>query len=171
MVDTRNSKNGRAKEPIPRIKDLIPQAKAMHPQSPELGSPRRDQSPDSDATQRLILTSENEAAGLDGAEFEVDPGEKIEDFDWYALEERYHAAMDNGFHIEKGLTNEWAKLMKTFEIWHNAGKDHEVDRSFKRLKTRVAHVQHSEYNLERTRSHYMHVVKAFESALELLNTR
>ncbi|KAF2806882.1 uncharacterized protein BDZ99DRAFT_366395, partial [Mytilinidion resinicola] len=97
-----------------------------------------------------------------------DPSERIEDFNWGELEDRYHEAMDKNIDVEQQLTEEWANLMNFFSIWQDASKHHEVDRSFRRLRTRMAHVQNSEENLEKTRNHYIHVVKAFESALDLL---
>ncbi|OCK80524.1 hypothetical protein K432DRAFT_443091 [Lepidopterella palustris CBS 459.81] len=61
--------------------------------------------------------------------------------------------------------------MNFFTIWADTSQSHEAERSFKRLRTRMAHVQNSEEKLETTRLHYIQVVKAFESALQLLNKR
>lgn len=44
-------------------------------------------------------------------------------------------------------------------------------RALKRFKTQMQHVQNSEEDLEKKRKHYVNVVKAFESALALLNDR
>ncbi|KAE8334830.1 hypothetical protein BDV24DRAFT_145058 [Aspergillus arachidicola] len=44
-------------------------------------------------------------------------------------------------------------------------------RALKRFKTQMQHVQNSEEDLEKKRKHYVDVVKAFESALALLNDR
>ncbi|KAF2498629.1 hypothetical protein BU16DRAFT_300953 [Lophium mytilinum] len=167
MVDTRQSKNGRAREPIPTRRE-------ERSQSPTLTAKGEGRSsPDSQTTQRQILSDENDAPELNGAEATepVDPAEKIEDFDWGNLEERYHDAMDKNIDVEQRLTEEWDDLMNFFSIWQEASKHHEVDRSFRRLRTRTAHVQNSEENLEKTRVHYIQVVRAFESALDLLNTR
>ncbi|KAH7076808.1 hypothetical protein BKA63DRAFT_290654 [Paraphoma chrysanthemicola] len=101
-------------------------------------------------------------------ELDADPADKIVDFDWNALHERYHQAMA-GCHDEEGeLAKEWESLMNFFRIWAESGHDQETDRTFQRLRTRTAYVQHSEEKLESTRKHYVEVVKAFESALNLL---
>ncbi|PVI03735.1 hypothetical protein DM02DRAFT_520175 [Periconia macrospinosa] len=110
---------------------------------------------------------EHEEHSVEGEE-EYDPAEKIPDFLWTEMFTRYHDAMNHATHEEIQLLDEWGQLMKFFRIWADAGWSHETDRSFSRLKTRAAYVQHAENNLEMTRKHYIDVVKAFESALALL---
>ncbi|KAF2186822.1 hypothetical protein K469DRAFT_725504 [Zopfia rhizophila CBS 207.26] len=109
-------------------------------------------------------------ANEDEIEDESDPAEKIQDFDWKHLEERYHDAIKGCEGIENGLMQEWSNLMDFFRVWAVSGHEHETDRTYKRLRTRMAHVQHSENHLEKTRKHYINVVNAFESALQLLNS-
>ncbi|KAF2831498.1 hypothetical protein CC86DRAFT_366849 [Ophiobolus disseminans] len=104
----------------------------------------------------------------DEEELDSDPAERVIDFDWEDLHERYHKAMQ-GCHDQEGkLAQEWESLMNYFRIWADSGNDQETDRTFKRLKTRTNYVQNSEDKLEQTRQHYTSVVKAFESALTLL---
>ncbi|KAF2035933.1 hypothetical protein EK21DRAFT_53574 [Setomelanomma holmii] len=104
----------------------------------------------------------------DEEELDSDPAEKIVEFDWDELHERYHEAMKGCHDAEGELAQEWESLMSYFRIWAESGHEHETDRTFQRLRTRTTHVQNSEDRLERTRNHYIDVVKAFESALHLL---
>ncbi|KAK4973351.1 hypothetical protein LTR28_011234 [Elasticomyces elasticus] len=120
-----------------------------------------------------------------------DPDEGIESFAWDDLEQRYHDAMREREAVERGLHDEFSCLMDYFAIWAQTTTTHEVDRSFKRLKTQMAFVQHEEGALERKRQHCMlifsanlpnihvpaltgaadiTVVKAFEGALALLES-
>ncbi|KAH8732764.1 hypothetical protein GQ44DRAFT_696392 [Phaeosphaeriaceae sp. PMI808] len=97
-----------------------------------------------------------------------DPEDKIADFDWEALHQRYHDAMHGCQENEAELSREWESLMSYFRVWADSGNEHETDRTFQRLQTRTAYVHHSEAKLEKTQNHYINVVKAFESALNLL---
>ncbi|KAI4673263.1 uncharacterized protein J4E88_008875 [Alternaria novae-zelandiae] len=82
------------------------------------------------------------AAEQQSEDEESDPAEKIVDFDWEDLEARYHDAM---------------------KTCHN-----QEDLLMQELRTRSTYVQHEEAELEQKRNHYINVVKAFESALNLL---
>ncbi|KAF1912261.1 hypothetical protein BDU57DRAFT_458291 [Ampelomyces quisqualis] len=104
----------------------------------------------------------------DEDDIDSDPAEQIREFNWHELHQRYHDVM-NDCHIQEAqLAQEWESLMNYFRVWAESGHDHETDRTFQRLKTRTSYVQHSEATLEQKRSHYISVVKAFESALSLL---
>ncbi|KAF3001401.1 hypothetical protein E8E13_007194 [Curvularia kusanoi] len=98
----------------------------------------------------------------------ADPALQIEDYNWQELHERYHNIINTCNAEEKELMEEWANLMEYFRIWANSGHVHETDRTFRRLQTRTVYVQHEEEDLENKRNHYISVVKAFESALNLL---
>lgn len=148
-------------------------------QTPTGGSPTRTLTqPESQNTQRFVTPNENgerltHYQSLDGAEDsdQSDPADKIEHFDWKKLEERYHDAIAEKNKVEREILDEFNSLMNFFTIWADTSQSHEAERSFKRLRTRMAHVQNSEEKLETTRLHYIQVVKAFESALQLLNKR
>ncbi|GME40278.1 Zinc finger fyve domain-containing protein 19 [Neofusicoccum parvum] len=103
-------------------------------------------------------------------EDELDPGQPLADFDWTELEARYHGAMKERNAEEQELFNEFERLMNFFQMWANTTTFHETDRTFTRLRTRMAHVQHAEDQLEEKRGHYLKVVNAFESALRLLGS-
>ncbi|KAF1836658.1 hypothetical protein BDW02DRAFT_566750 [Decorospora gaudefroyi] len=98
----------------------------------------------------------------------TDPAERIEDFDWDDLHHRYHEAIKKCHGDEAELMQEWESLMAYFRVWANSGHEHETDRTYSRLRTRMTYVQHSEAQLEQKRNHYINVVRAFESALNLL---
>ncbi|GKZ51722.1 hypothetical protein AbraIFM66951_006866 [Aspergillus brasiliensis] len=75
--------------------------------------------------------------------------ENLSDYDWDQLQEEYITFMGRHEKAEKELCSRVAKL----------------------LETQMKHVQTSEEDLELKRKHYVDVVKAFESALALLNDR
>ncbi|KAF1999496.1 hypothetical protein P154DRAFT_226991 [Amniculicola lignicola CBS 123094] len=153
-----------------------------HPQSepPASGqresvSTRRASSADTErppSAQRVNMEADAEDANdndIERVDSNDDPAEQIDGIDWRDLEERYHKAMGKCNANEAALLEEWRNLMEFFHIWAAEGHAHETDRTFRRLRTRVTHVQNSEAQLEATRLHYINVVKAFESALALLN--
>ncbi|KAJ4335381.1 hypothetical protein N0V87_006170 [Didymella glomerata] len=78
-------------------------------------------------------------AGPDLVDEDADPADPIVVFDWQDLHVRYHQAINRCSQEEAELMNEWSSLMET-----------------------------EEDELERKRLHYINVVKAFESALNLL---
>ncbi|RMZ66652.1 zinc finger fyve domain-containing 19 [Pyrenophora seminiperda CCB06] len=97
-----------------------------------------------------------------------DPADRIVDFDWEDLHHRYHEAMKNCHGEEAALMQEWENLMDYFRVWAQSGHEHETGRTYSRLRTRTTFVQNEEDLLEQKRTHYITVVKAFESALSLL---
>ncbi|KAK3054456.1 hypothetical protein LTR09_004725 [Extremus antarcticus] len=97
-----------------------------------------------------------------------DPSERIEDFDWENHETRYHKKMDEFRNSENEIIDEFQSLCQYFNVWAQAGADHEVERSFKRMRTQTTLVHHHESELEDKRQHYIQVVNAFKSALQLL---
>ncbi|KAL1867585.1 hypothetical protein Plec18167_008585 [Paecilomyces lecythidis] len=76
--------------------------------------------------------------------------------------------METHAQAEQELRDETAKLLEVFMTWSQVAVSHDEDRAFKRFKTRMQHVQNSEMKLEDKKKHYANVVKAFESALALL---
>ncbi|TID17344.1 hypothetical protein E2P81_ATG07917 [Venturia nashicola] len=102
-------------------------------------------------------------------ETEAEPHDELQTFDWEALQERYHSMIHDQAVAEDQMWEEFTQLINYFAIWSETTQSHEVDRSFKRLKTRIHHVQSSEDEFEGKRKHYINVVEAFQSALALLN--
>ncbi|KAF2093133.1 hypothetical protein NA57DRAFT_48715 [Rhizodiscina lignyota] len=98
-----------------------------------------------------------------------DPSMRIDDFDWTGLEATYQSRMEQAAEEEGQLYQEFNHLIEFFGIWASTIQNHEEERSAKRLKTRVFHVENSEAELEKKRQHYIKVVNAFQSALALLN--
>ncbi|KAJ5825542.1 hypothetical protein N7474_002680 [Penicillium riverlandense] len=93
----------------------------------------------------------------------------LEACDWDQLQHRYTDAMDEHGRMEENLRAEAATLLEVFTAWSQTTVLQDENRAFKRFKTQMQHVQHSEVNVEHKQQHYMEVVKAFESALKLLN--
>ncbi|KAJ5358591.1 uncharacterized protein N7496_011004 [Penicillium cataractarum] len=93
----------------------------------------------------------------------------LEDCDWDQLQEKYTDAMDEHSRVEDDLRAETAKLLEVFTAWSQTTVLQDEKRALKRFKTQMQHVQNSEVSLESKKKHYMDVVKAFQSALALLN--
>ncbi|KAI7267856.1 hypothetical protein KC345_g7837 [Hortaea werneckii] len=104
------------------------------------------------------------------SELQSEPHDRIEDFDWDDLRRRYHSRMEEITVKEHSILDEFSSLCEYFGVWAQASETHEVGRSYKRLKTQVAYVENRENELESKRQHYIKVVDAFKSALELLGT-
>ncbi|KAL5337778.1 hypothetical protein BJX70DRAFT_399255 [Aspergillus crustosus] len=97
--------------------------------------------------------------------------ENIRDYDWSELENNYIRMLEQHEKSEEELRIEITKLLHVFTAWSQITIQHDETRALKRFKTQMHHVQNSEESLEKKRNHYMDVVKAFESALALLNDR
>ncbi|KAF3403663.1 hypothetical protein F1880_009454 [Penicillium rolfsii] len=93
----------------------------------------------------------------------------LEDCDWDQLQEKYTDAMDEHSRVEDDLRAETAKLLEVFTAWSQTTVLQDEKRALKRFKTQMQHVQNSEVSLESKKKHYTDVVKAFQSALALLN--
>ncbi|KAF2435809.1 hypothetical protein EJ08DRAFT_729676 [Tothia fuscella] len=118
--------------------------------------------------QRQAREDDDERVQDEDEDEEMDPQAKIEDFDWHGLENDYHDMVEKQGENELKLFEEFQNLVQYFGVWAATTHNHEVDRSFQRLKTRKYHVQNSELELEKKRLHYINVVKAFENAVGLV---
>ncbi|TLD07939.1 hypothetical protein E2P81_ATG10563 [Venturia nashicola] len=106
----------------------------------------------------------------DDTDEDREPADSIAPFDWMELESRYHQQMHQYGAQEQELYGSFSELCNYFYVWAETGHGHEVDRSFKRMKTQITLVQHEEQELEKKRLHYVKVVEAFKSALQLLSS-
>ncbi|PYI06273.1 hypothetical protein BO78DRAFT_369498 [Aspergillus sclerotiicarbonarius CBS 121057] len=95
----------------------------------------------------------------------------LKDHDWDQLQEEYIGSMEKHEQAEQELRNHVSKLLEIFMAWSETTITRDEIRALKRFKTQMQHVQTSEESLELKRKHYVDVVKAFESALALLNDR
>ncbi|RAL01507.1 uncharacterized protein BO80DRAFT_424707 [Aspergillus ibericus CBS 121593] len=95
----------------------------------------------------------------------------LRDYDWDRLQEEYIGSMEKHEQDEQELRSHVSKLLKIFMAWSETTIARDEIRALKRFKTQMQHVQTSEESLELKRKHYVDVVKAFESALALLNDR
>ncbi|KAI1501174.1 hypothetical protein F5X99DRAFT_383597 [Biscogniauxia marginata] len=91
-------------------------------------------------------------------------------FDWEDFEERYDKALQEADEQERQLLEEFERLVKYFNVWASASSSHDNERAVKRLQTRERYVRLSEQNLSQKKQHLSEVVRAFQSALALLNT-
>ncbi|PLB33980.1 uncharacterized protein BDW47DRAFT_113056 [Aspergillus candidus] len=97
--------------------------------------------------------------------------EDLKNYDWEQLQERYLDLMEKHGETEEQLQAQISDLLEIFAAWSRVTVVRDETRAFKRFKTQIEHVQNSEDTLEQKRKHYVAVVKAFESALALLNGR
>ncbi|KAE8147561.1 hypothetical protein BDV25DRAFT_30525 [Aspergillus avenaceus] len=100
----------------------------------------------------------------------VSPNE-LKSCSWELLQEQFACAMEKHGNAEEDLRGQISKLLEVFMGWSQTTVVRDEMRASKRFKTQIQHVQNSEENLEKKRRHYVDVVKAFESALALLNDR
>ncbi|UNI23451.1 hypothetical protein JDV02_009269 [Purpureocillium takamizusanense] len=89
-------------------------------------------------------------------------------FDWEDFEARYEAALREADDSEREILKEAESLSKYFRVWAAAASVHDDERAIKRLRTRQRFVNLSEEKAAQKQQHYEEVVKAFESALALL---
>ncbi|QIW95839.1 hypothetical protein AMS68_001357 [Peltaster fructicola] len=97
-----------------------------------------------------------------------DPEVPIEDFDWEDLDQRHHERLQEFEVKEHEVFDELQRLNMMLSAWAGAGQAKESERATKRLRTRMSYVQQREVELSQRRQHYLHVVNAFQSALNLL---
>ncbi|KAF2270582.1 hypothetical protein CC78DRAFT_563934 [Lojkania enalia] len=161
-----NMDNNQASQPIP---SPINQEDPSNAPAGFRAKPAETEPPPSAQHVRQNGNGQGGGSEADGTEDGSNPEDKITDFDWHDLEWRYHNAMRNCQQNEQQLLEEWRDLMSFFDVWASSGHEHETGRTYKRLKTRMAHVQHSEEELERTRNHYINVVTAFQSVFKIMN--
>ncbi|KAH7399261.1 hypothetical protein BKA66DRAFT_565347 [Pyrenochaeta sp. MPI-SDFR-AT-0127] len=150
------------------VKSEPPVAQDAGASGPPLRRVSSDETERPPSAQPIPYDSDEQVSASFEEEENSGPSERIVDFDWDDLHERYHEAVNKCQGQETELLKEWESLMTYFRIWASSGHDRETGRTYSRLRTRMTYVQNSEEKLERTRNHYINVVKAFESALNLL---
>ncbi|PYH77841.1 hypothetical protein BO82DRAFT_292733 [Aspergillus uvarum CBS 121591] len=93
-------------------------------------------------------------------------------YDWKELENRYYKVMEQHKEAEDALQNHISRMLEViFMAWSQTTITRDETRALKRFKTQMHYVQHSEESLDKKKRHYTDVVKAFESALALLDDR
>ncbi|KAI1191887.1 hypothetical protein F5B17DRAFT_381374 [Nemania serpens] len=116
--------------------------------------------------QRRAQTPETQKRRSDKSEM-TSPGH-LAPFDWEDFEDRYEKALQEADEKEKQMLEEFAQLVKYFNVWASASSTHDNERATKRLQTRERYVSLSEQSLSQKKQHLAEVVKAFQSALALL---
>ncbi|KND91233.1 hypothetical protein TOPH_03981 [Tolypocladium ophioglossoides CBS 100239] len=93
-------------------------------------------------------------------------------FDWDDFEARYEKALHETDEHEREILKEAESLSKVyFQTWASAASAHDDERAVKRLRTRQRFVNLSEEKAAQKQQHYEEVVRAFESALALLQAK
>ncbi|GFF45460.1 hypothetical protein IFM58399_07549 [Aspergillus lentulus] len=95
--------------------------------------------------------------------------EDLSQCNWTKLQQIYSDIMKQHGDAEEELRARSLRLLEIFTAWSQSAVLRDESRALKRFKTQSQHVQTSEEDLENRRKHYADVVKAFESALALLN--
>jgi hypothetical protein len=134
----------------PQVKPEPPATQVDEATKPPLGRVNSEETERPPSAQQVHRDSDEHADEDedDEEELDSDPAEKIADFDWNALHERYHQVMDGCHDAEGELAQEWESLMnvqlhissilpmltslKYFRIWAESGHAHETDRTFQR---------------------------------------
>ncbi|RAH70970.1 uncharacterized protein BO66DRAFT_391414 [Aspergillus aculeatinus CBS 121060] len=107
----------------------------------------------------------------EAVQMEAFPISNLDAYNWKELENRYNKAMEQHKEAENALQNHILRMLEIFMAWSQTTITRDETRAFKRFKTQMQHVQNSEASLENKKRHYTDVVKAFESALALLDDR
>ncbi|KAL2270013.1 hypothetical protein VTJ83DRAFT_2197 [Remersonia thermophila] len=89
-------------------------------------------------------------------------------FDWEEFQARYEDALADADREEQELLKEFEDLVKFFNVWASAASVNDSERGVKRLQTRERHVRLAEQSLSQKKKHLAEVVRAFQSALALL---
>ncbi|KAI0109062.1 hypothetical protein GGR51DRAFT_512577 [Nemania sp. FL0031] len=116
---------------------------------------------------RRAQTPETQKRRSDRSEM-TSPGH-LAPFDWEDFEDRYEKALQEADEKEKQMLEEFAQLVKYFNVWASASSAHDNERAAKRLQTRERYVNLAEQSLSQKKQHLTEVVKAFQSALALLS--
>ncbi|KAF2967489.1 hypothetical protein GQX73_g6112 [Xylaria multiplex] len=116
---------------------------------------------------RRAQTPETQKRRSDRSEM-TSPGH-LAPFDWEDFKDRYEKALQEADEKEKQMLEEFAQLVKYFNVWASASSTHDNERAMKRLQTRERYVSLSEQSLSQKKQHLAEVVKAFQSALALLS--
>ncbi|KAI0877674.1 hypothetical protein GGS24DRAFT_446371 [Hypoxylon argillaceum] len=130
---------------------------------PNGGHPRAHQQ----QRHRRAQTPETQKRRSDRSEM-TSPGH-LAPFDWEDFDDRYEKALQEADDNEKQMLQEFAQLVKYFNVWASASSAHDNERAAKRLQTRERYVVLSEQSLSQRKQHLTEVVKAFQSALALLS--
>lgn len=92
-------------------------------------------------------------------------------YDWADFEVRYDMALREADVHERDILKEAQSLSTYFQTWASAAAAHDDERAVKRLRTRQRFVNLAEEKVAQKQQHYDEVVRAFESALALLQTK
>jgi hypothetical protein len=104
-----NGPQFKSEPPAPQV-DPASKPAFTHAHSDETERPPSAQQIHDDEEKHVEEVVEDEDED-DGMELDLDPAEGIADFDWDALHERYHQAMDACHDQESDLSQEWTSLM------------------------------------------------------------
>ncbi|KAF2400203.1 hypothetical protein EJ06DRAFT_530189 [Trichodelitschia bisporula] len=98
-----------------------------------------------------------------------DPRAPISAYDWEDVQQRVENDLKKRLQEQENVNKELEELMAYYMLWMKTISEHETERTHKRIRTRMHHIQSSEKALEQKREHYTRVINAFESALQLVN--
>ncbi|KAJ8121052.1 hypothetical protein ONZ43_g2401 [Nemania bipapillata] len=125
-------------------------------EAPNGGSPKAYQQ-----RPRRAQTPETQKRRSDRSEM-TSPG-YLAPFDWEDFDDRYEKALQEADEKEKQMLEEFAQLVKYFNVWASAASTHDNERAAKRIQTRERFVTLSEQSLSQKKQHLAEVVKAFQN--------
>ncbi|KAI0397457.1 hypothetical protein F5Y17DRAFT_415568 [Xylariaceae sp. FL0594] len=120
--------------------------------------------------QRLVRSQTPETQKRRSDRSEVASPGQLAPFGWEEFDVRYEKALREADEDERQMLEEFEQLVKYFNVWASASSVHDNERAVKRLKTRERYVCLAEQSLSQKKQHLGEVVKAFQSALALLNS-
>ncbi|KAK0118148.1 hypothetical protein ONS95_012454 [Cadophora gregata] len=119
---------------------------------------------DSHETQQPEETDEED----EDEEDEEDEDQDLPKFDWSDFEHRYTETLKSQHEEEVEIIDEFDLYATSFMVWAQAAAQRDNGRMSKRLKTRVRFTQLAEESLEDKKNHYLEVVGAFQTAMNML---
>ncbi|KAH7319317.1 hypothetical protein BKA65DRAFT_541437 [Rhexocercosporidium sp. MPI-PUGE-AT-0058] len=111
---------------------------------------------------------ETEQSSDSDEEEEGDEQSDLTGFEWSDFEHRYTEALKMKFEEECEIIEEFDKWAASFITWAQAGAEHDNGRMSKRLRTRIEFTQQQENSLEDKKKHYLGVLAAFQTAMDML---
>lgn len=150
--------SGALEAPAPIPEDRLPGGSAA-PSRPKKQPPTETRTPEPQADQHSA-----------GSDTPSTPGH-LAPFDWNDFEVRYDRALREADEQERDILKEAEGLAKYFHAWAMAASAHDDERAVKRLRTRQRFVNLSEEKAAQKQQHYEEVMRAFESALALLQAK
>ncbi|KAG4440983.1 hypothetical protein IFR05_003547 [Cadophora sp. M221] len=160
----------KSRTPLPPPKKVVPETSVGETQLPSYTpTPEPEPVPLSRPAEIDSQSRQEPEQSNDSDEEEEDDGESIlMGFEWSDFEHRYTENLRNKFEEECNIIAEFDEWAAGFISWAQAGVEHDNGRMSKRLRTRIEFTQQQENSLGDKKKHYVGVVAAFQTAMDML---